>query len=508
MVKKVQFKFWLLAMASMGLCVIALIVVINVIHAAQTEREIDRALGEMVATVESLRDDQARRRVEEPEWRVESYVEEEPVDTPAPTPEQTQTPEVTPAPNDSTKDDNMLGPKGGKGGKKWPWWYEEFLWEESQEQETEAAATPSPEIQETVVNHYYFYYPTETDEELDLRSSAMNQYAGRLCMVHFTEGEDPVVGMSDSNALEESEAIELATQMRDSGKPEGELEDYRYQVKTDNGVWVYFLDCATEHQARRSMLLASILVGLAGLVLTGLFVYFMSKRASEPLKESMTLQKRFITDAGHELKTPLAVIGTNMDILEMDVGENEWVSGTKKQLVRLRKLVANLISLSRLEEMQTDMELQPFDLSQTASECVDAFAGQAELAGKSIRAEITPELHALGDVTSVGQMISILCDNAVKYARGDIQVRLYAEGKHVYFETENDWDHGVAPEELPRLFDRFYRGDKSRSGETGQSGYGLGLSIAKAIAEKNHARLTVSETDQGMLRFQAELRKQ
>ena len=89
MIKKVQFKFWLLAMASMGLCVIALIVVINVIHSAQTERQIDRALGEMVATVESLRDDQARRRVEEPEWCVESYVEEEPVDTPAPTPEET-----------------------------------------------------------------------------------------------------------------------------------------------------------------------------------------------------------------------------------------------------------------------------------------------------------------------------------------------------------------------------------------------------------------------------------
>ena len=205
MIKKVQFKFWLLAMASMGLCVIALIVVINVIHAAQTEREIDRALGEMVATVESLRDDQARRRVEEPEWRVESYVEEEPVDTPAPTPEQTQAPEVTQQPENTPEDVYTLGPKGGRGGKKWPWWYEEFLWEESQEQETEAAATPSPEIQETVVNHYYFYYPTETDEELDLRSSAMNQYAGRLCMVHFTEGEDPVVGMSDSNALEESE---------------------------------------------------------------------------------------------------------------------------------------------------------------------------------------------------------------------------------------------------------------------------------------------------------------
>ena len=508
MIKKVQFKFWLLAMASMGLCVIALIVVINVIHSAQTERQIDRALGEMVATVESLRDDQARRRVEEPEWRVESYVEEEPVDTPAPTPEETQTPEVTQQTEDTPEDGYTLGPKGGRGGKKWPWWYEEFLWEEMQEQETEAAVTPSPEIQETVVNHYYFYYPTETDEELDLRSSAMNQYAGRLCMVHFSEGEEPVVGMSDSNAMEDTEAVALATQMLDSGKPAGELEDYRYQVKTGDGIWVYFLDCATEHKARRSMLLASILVGLAGLLLTGVFVYFMSKRAIEPLKESMTLQKRFITDAGHELKTPLAVIGTNMDILEMDVGKNEWISGTKKQLVRLRKLVANLISLSRLEEMQTDMELVPFDISQTASECVDAFAGQAELAGKAICPDITPELHALGDVTTVGQMISILCDNAVKYACGDIQVRLYADGKHVYFETENDWDHAVAPEELPRLFDRFYRGDKSRTGGAGQSGYGLGLSIAKAIADKNHARLTVAETGQGTLRFQAEFRKQ
>ena len=533
MVRRVQFKFWLIAMAAMGFCVIALIIVINLINAAQTERQIDRALGEMVATVESLRDDTEQQAAQETdtEWRVESYVEEEePADTQVPEPEESGMPENTPdrmqietsnavmeADPGPGKDDRPRD-KDGRGGKQ-PWWYEDFAPQENQEQVSaapspkapeqtaETVPTPSPEVQETVVNHYYYYYPADSDSGQDLRSSAMNQYAGRLCVVSFPEGTDPVVGMSDSNVLEESEAIVLAGRMLETGKADGELENYRYQIKRDDSTWVYFLDCTTEYQARRSMLLTSILVGFAGLLVTGLFVYLMSRRAIAPLKESMNLQKRFITDAGHELKTPLAVIGTNMDILEMDIGRNEWVTGTKKQLVRLRKLVANLISLSRLEEMQTEMELQPFDLSQTASECVDSFTGQAELAGKELRGEIAPDIRALGDVTSVGQMISILCDNAVKYAQGDIQVRLYASGKHVYFETENDWDHGIPPEELPRLFDRFYRGDKARSGETGQSGYGLGLSIAKAIAEKNRIRLTVAQTGEGLLRFQAELKK-
>ena len=510
MVKRVQFRFWLIAMASMGFCVVALIVVLNVINSVQTDRQTTRVLTEMIATVEALRSPQTEE--DAVEWRVESYVETEP---PAPTASPGEPSDVEEAQASAAEEDaGVTQQPAGKGGKwkggRQPWWITmEDDWDdwddwEDEQEEPEPSATPEPE--ETVINHYYYYYPEEDGEE-DLRNSAMNQYAGRLCVVSLRGSEPAYAAMSDENALTEPEAIALAEEMQSLGKPSGTLDAYRYEIRTgEEGTRVYFLDCSTEYAARRSLLLISILVGLAGLLVTGVFVYWMSRRAIRPLRESMELQKRFITDAGHELKTPLAVIGTNMDILEMDIGKSEWVDGTKRQLSRLRKLVANLISLSRLEEMQEELKLTPFCVSETALECLDAFYGPAELTGKTLIPEITPELTIRGDVMTVGQLLTILCDNAVKYARGDIHVRLYPSGKRVLFETENEWDHGIPPEELDRLFDRFYRGDHSRTDSGGKSGYGLGLSIARAIAEKNKGFLTVEETSAGTLLFRASFR--
>lgn len=514
MVKRVQRKFFFIALGAMGVCVIALLAVINILQWVRTDQDMNRALTEMVETVEALRNEQRREAQREPEWRVESFVEQ------ATVPEEPDDPDdeddsgdgddqETPAEAEDAQQNGMFfqgRPKGKPDGKQ-PWWLEDFLPEDTSApytQETAPSATP----EETIINHYYYYYPEEdSDETVDLRYTAMNQYSGRLCVVSFGADGTTQVGMSDSNALSQEEAIALAEEMR--GTASGDLDDYRYQVKTDgDATWVYFLDCSTELEARRALLVISCLVGVGGLMIMGLFVYFMSRRAIWPLKESMERQKRFITDAGHELKTPLAVIGTNMDILEMDIGKNEWVDGTKKQLTRLRKLVANLISLSRLEEMQEDLDLQTFCISETALECVDAFAGPAELAGKTLNAEITPDLSVQADVMTVGQLLTILCDNAVKYARGDIQVRLYASGRRVLFETENDWDHAIPAGELDRLFDRFYRGDAARSASSGKSGYGLGLSIAKAIAERNHALLTVEETEQGKLRFRVSFKRE
>ena len=498
-------------MASMGFCLIALITVINLVHGAQTDRNMTRALNEMVQTVEAVHGYQREAESAEPEWRVESYVEEA-----AATPEAAASPEASQeaAPEESASMESDWWEQDdyqdrGKGKKKRPWWYEDFLPAETAEASStpEAVATPTAEPEETVIHHYYYYYPEET--EVDLRTTAMNQYAGRLCVVSFAQGQEPQVGMSDSNALSPAEAVALAERMRAGKKTIGDLEEYRYEIREDaDAVWVYFLDCSTERNAQRSLLLISILVGLAGLVVTGFFVYFMSKKAIEPLKESMEKQKRFITDAGHELKTPLAVIGTNMDILEMDIGKNKLVDGTKKQLTRLRKLVANLISLSKLEEMREDLELHPFCLSDTALECVDAFAGAAEVTGRDLTAEIQPGLMIRGDVMTVGQMLTILCDNAVKYAEGDITVRLYESGKRVCFETENPWNHGLSTAELSRLFDRFYRGDSARTNTEGRSGYGLGLSIAKAIAEKNQAQITAEENYMGNLIFRVTFRRE
>ena len=514
MIKRVQFKFALIAMAAMSFCVIALVVVLNILHMVQTDRQMAQALTEMVETMEAVRSyTQQAEEAEnaEPEWRVESYAEEitpepSPEPTPEPAPSETPQPESAPGGNSGVMPQPGQGkddiPRGEKQGKQL-WWFD------FREPSPSESPEPTAEPEETVVNHYYYYYPNNPEKASDLRETAMSQYSGRLCVVAFSGVTEPQVSMSDSNILTEDEAIALAEQMRGNGKDSGYLDDYRYEVTPENGItWVYFLDCATEKDSIRSMLVISCLVGLGGILLSFVFVYFMSRRAIWPLKESMERQKRFVTDAGHELKTPLAVIGSNMDILTMELGENEWVEGTQKQLGRLKKLVTNLISLSKLEEGQEALELQSFPVSEIAQECVDAFSATAELAGKRIEAEIGAGLSVHGDPMTISQLMTILCDNAVKYTEGDpvIHVRLYANGKKVCFETENDWNHTMAPEELSHLFDRFYRGDASRTKTEGQGGYGLGLSIARAIAERNHAQLTVRETDEGRILFRAVFR--
>ena len=244
-------------------------------------------------------------------------------------------------------------------------------------------------------------------------------------------------------------------------------------------------------------------VGLLGTLAAFLFILFTSKKAVMPLAESMEKQKRFITDAGHELKTPLAVIATNMDILTMDLGENEWVEGTKKQVGRLRKLVNNLVSLSKMDEQDTQFEAAPFSISDAAYECVDLYESVADSAGKRLEADIEEGVTVTADENSIRQIFAILMDNAIKYAEGDrvIRVRLHREGRKAYFETENDWARNVDAAKLDTLFDRFTRGDRSRSNADGKSGFGLGLAIARAAAEKNNAVLTASETEKGKLRF-------
>ena len=187
----------------------------------------------------------------------------------------------------------------------------------------------------------------------------------------------------------------------------------------------------------------------------------------------------------------------------MDLGENEWVEGTKKQVGRLRKLVNNLVSLSKMDEQDTQFEAAPFSISDAAYECVDLYESVADSAGKRLEADIEEGVTVTADENSIRQIFAILMDNAIKYAEGDrvIRVRLHREGRKAYFETENDWARNVEAAKLDTLFDRFTRGDRSRSNADGKSGFGLGLAIARAAAEKNNAVLTASETEEGKLRF-------
>ena len=331
------------------------------------------------------------------------------------------------------------------------------------------------------------------------RYSVQTQYAGHF--YHIVVDADGKASLISPVSLTE-ELEQLAASIIETGKSSGTLNDYRYLVQKNGQVTdVFVLDCLTEHQQEERLLLISTVVGAGGILVFFVFVFLMSGRIIIPLKENMEKQKRFITDAGHELKTPLSVIGTNMDILSMDLGENEWVEGTIYQVKKLRKLVGNLISLARMDEDSTVIVLSPFDVSSAAMESAEPFCVAASQAGGQMITDIQDGLTARGDEASVRQLFTILCDNAVKYSTSQtpIRVRLFQDGKRICFETENSWNRDITPEKLDSVFDRFYRGDASRDRRSGKNGYGLGLSIAKGIASKNQLQLQVMEKDQRLI---------
>ena len=333
----------------------------------------------------------------------------------------------------------------------------------------------------------------------DGRYSAQTQYAGHF--YHIAMDADGKVSLIGSVSLSE-ELEQLADSIIEAEKSSGTFDDYRYLVKENGKVTdVFVLDCLTEHQQEERLLLISAVVGSGGILVFFVFVFLMSRRIIIPLKENMEKQKRFITDAGHELKTPLSVIGTNMDILSMDLGENEWVDGTIQQVKKLRKLVGNLISLARMDEDSNVIVLSPFDVSSAAMESVEPFCAVASQAGKQMIMDIKEGLTARGDEASVRQLFTILCDNAVKHSTGEtpIRIRLFQDGKRICFETENSWNRDITSDKLDSVFDRFYRGDASRDRRSGNNGYGLGLSIAKGIAAKNQLQLQVMEKDQHLI---------
>ena len=326
-----------------------------------------------------------------------------------------------------------------------------------------------------------------------------------------TVGDDGSCALGDTTHVSEEDAdslVELATRALAGGRTSGFWGDYLFRVNGQSGERVaLFLNCETK--LTRVLLLALIsAVACAGCVLLAwLLVGLFSSRAIRPLVESAIQQKQFITDAGHELKTPLTVISANMDVLTLETGENEWIRSTQKQVANLRGLVGELIYLSRLDEEDAKLQKTEVDLSKLVAESAEPFVGMAEFAGKTLNVDVEDGVHMTGDGAMLGRLVSILCDNAVKYApEGDtIAVILARSRKGIMLITDNAVLQPMSDETLRHLFDRFYRADASRSRESG--GYGIGLSVARAIAEKHGGSIRVRQTPEGRVRFECMLGK-
>ena len=326
-----------------------------------------------------------------------------------------------------------------------------------------------------------------------------------------TVGDDGSCALGDTTHVSEEDAdslVELATRALAGGRTSGFWGDYLFRVNGQSGERVaLFLNCETKLTRVRLLALISAVACGGCVLLAWLLVGLFSSRAIRPLVESAIQQKQFITDAGHELKTPLTVISANMDVLTLETGENEWIRSTQKQVANLRGLVGELIYLSRLDEEDAKLQKTEVDLSKLVAESAEPFVGMAEFAGKTLNVDVEDGVHMTGDGAMLGRLVSILCDNAVKYApEGDtIAVILARSRKGIMLITDNAVQQPMSDETLRHLFDRFYRADASRSRESG--GYGIGLSVARAIAEKHGGSIRVRQTPEGRVRFECMLGK-
>lgn len=327
-------------------------------------------------------------------------------------------------------------------------------------------------------------------------------FTTRFFTVHFDDSENFISVDTDSIAsVTETEAAAYGKRAIQNGWERGWLDSFRYKrQQTEKGISFIFIDGTAARNNNQRLLISTAVVFSSSSIVVLILIILISKRAVKPTAESYEKQKQFVTDANHELKTPLTLIRTNLDIAEMETGKNEWLEDIRDESEKMTELVNRLVTLARMDEENTVLDLLPFDLSEAASDTISAFYNAAEQRGITLTAHIPPLIKYKGDEAAIRQLISILMDNSVKYCDpgGEIAVTLQCgTAKHLVLMVDNTFQ-SVAETEFTRLFDRFYRADKAR---TYGGGFGIGLSIAQSIVEKHHGAIQAKCVGTSTIRF-------
>ena len=306
------------------------------------------------------------------------------------------------------------------------------------------------------------------------------------------EGNISPVGMDYIASVDSFDAIEYGSRVMKKNSDRGYIDEFRYlKSKKGDSTTIIFLNAAKEQQSMKSVLLLTIIVSAVSLAVVFVLVELFAGRAIRPIANNIKMQKQFITDASHELKTPLTSISTSLDVIEMEHGNDEWTENVRNQTGRMTKLVSELVTLSRLDEDMPLPDKEDFSLSNLGWEIVEIYENQAKAKNKKFSVDIEEEINIFGDKAAVGQMLSVLLDNANRYSdeKGEIRFSIYKKKNKARIEVFNTC-HYDTPPDTNRLFDRFYRPDESRSRETG--GTGVGLSIAKAVAVAHGGEISAS----------------
>ena len=307
---------------------------------------------------------------------------------------------------------------------------------------------------------------------------------------------DNVASISNQDAIRYSK-LALAT-----SKSRGYVSSYRYRVEQfDGGYMIIFLDRTSALSNAATFLMATIFVSVIGVITFLLLVSVLSRSVFAPVEQGYKKQKKFITNAGHELKTPLAIIDSCTDVVEMENGETKWTSGIHDQVDRLNVMVQELITMAKMDENDMDLEQGTFDLTKACRDIWEPFQLMAEDKGLQLQLNIADGVSYYGNEKTIRQIISIVADNAMKYGTTDqpVTFNLVDRNRRIRIFTENG--AGSIPKgDHPEFFERFYQGDESHA----NSGYGIGLSMMRTIVVAHGGKVSAS-SDGKTVRIQATL---
>lgn len=343
-----------------------------------------------------------------------------------------------------------------------------------------------------------------SSEEVKTNLKNQNIGEGNLYTIQYfsaiKKGSTLIINTGTSQSLSEEDITNLTETALKRGKTFGTItfhkREFSYQLSnSQKRQLVVFYDTTNFARSRSSLISVSFWVSLWAILLILLFFFFTSKYYIRPYVQNYEKQRIFITNAGHELKTPLAIISANTELQELMTGENEWTESTKAQIDRLNRLIARLIRLARLEE-QEHITVSKQDISTITNRVCKDHETLIHKEGKKLELEIQSDVQANVSEEEFYELISIMLDNARKYCdpEGTIQVRLSQSSRFLLRKNRlivsNDYVAGSTVD-YKRFFDRFYRADSSRNSQTG-SGYGIGLSMAQHLVELFKGRIWVN----------------
>lgn len=309
------------------------------------------------------------------------------------------------------------------------------------------------------------------------------------------DGNVTEVNLERIFAVREEEATDFALRAYLEEQDEGQYGCYKF-TSTDvvGGKMYIFLDCTKYLTIVRSFKLISLSITLIVLFIVFVFVALFSSIIIRPFAESYDKQRQFITNANHEIKTPLAIISATNEVMEMEYGESEWTETIKSQLERLDVLTEKLVFLSRIEEQAERYVMSEFSLSDTALEVSTPYSIIATAEKKEFIVDVAPDVNVVGECSLIGKMLTMLLDNSFKYSPPNGVVELVVEqcGKGARIVIKNTAEN-VKKGKLDNIFERFYRADASHNSEI--SGHGIGLSIVKTIVNLHKGKVTARSED-------------